>query len=390
MDVGRILSGKKKSESGSAYNDRITKGLQKSLQAISDIGSYETKVVVLGNSGHLTTSQVKKLVTGYEVDQFPYDRCYSELLFPVVNGTFFSDPNLSIDIHLDNLKGGTTHLSYDARIGTTHANIKLLFVPTQEIGRIMSKYKNSILKFNPRSFLELESNKVNQAIEASIRSATKNEFSLFNNGITIVSQQTSFSTDTGKQGTAQVVILRPNLVNGAQTAFTLARIYDDCEKEKSFSVFNGKEVLLKVITLVDSPSTHQWLSLVGEISKASNSQTRVDDADRRSNDEIQLKLQSEFFSKYGLFYERKKGEFADGQRDGYLEPSDIVDRVRLVRIVLASELKLREARASISKFFEEDTLAELLKVKNVPRYVFGYAGFASIRAPPKGETKGQE
>jgi hypothetical protein len=44
-----------------------------------------------------------------------------------------------------------------------------------------------------------------------------------------------------------------------------------------------------------------------EISRATNQQTAVDDADRRSNDKIQIELQ-----KYGLFYERKRGEFFDG------------------------------------------------------------------------------
>jgi hypothetical protein len=65
--------------------------------------------------------------------------------------------------------GADTHLDYDVKTAALRPNIKLLFVPTTEIGRIMQTYKNSILKFNPRSFLELKNNPVNREIEASIR-----------------------------------------------------------------------------------------------------------------------------------------------------------------------------------------------------------------------------
>ena len=39
----------------------------------------------------------------------------------------------------------------------------------------MHTYKNSILKFNPRSFLELKNNPVNKEIEASIKNVKSNE-----------------------------------------------------------------------------------------------------------------------------------------------------------------------------------------------------------------------
>ena len=80
----------------------------------------------------------------------------------------------------------------------------------------MHTYKNSVLKYNPRSFLELAKNPVNEEIETSICDKTNNEFALFNNGITVIADGTSISSDTAKQGTAQVVLRNPQLVNGAQ------------------------------------------------------------------------------------------------------------------------------------------------------------------------------
>jgi len=308
------------------------------------------------------------------VDEFPHDRTYGELLFPVIKGTYFTDPHLTIEINLANLRGAT-HLDYDAKTALFKPNIKLLFVPTVEIGRIMNTYKNSILTFNPRSFLELTKNPVNKEIEASIRKTKTNEFALFNNGITIVTDSTSISSDTAKQGTAQVVLRNPQLVNGGQTAHTLGRIYEQCNSVKDFAVFRGKEVLLKVITVAGSQKSLEGggrLRLIGDISKASNSQTKVEESDRRSNDPIQLKLQEAFFEQFGLFYERKLGEFSDGTHYGYLPSDLIVKRDRLVRVSLACSYRANQARCSISKFFEEDALAKVLKVSEVAKYVFGY------------------
>jgi hypothetical protein len=373
MDVARIIKGKKEDESGNKYNDRITKNLQKTIQIIPDIARYDCKVILLGNTKNFSASDLKKLVDGFELDQFPHDRIYSELLFPVVNGTYFSEPDLTIEINL--ATGGQTHLDYDAKAREQKTNIKLLFVPTREIGRIMHTYKNSVLKYNPRSFLELSSNPVNQEIEASIRSNTNNEFAIFNNGVTIISDQTSVNSNTAKADKAQIILRNPQLVNGGQTAFTLGRIYESCDTDKDFSVFKGKEVLLRVITFVakqTSTNAENRLKLLGEISKASNSQTKVDESDRRSNDPIQIKLQKHFFDDYGLYYERKKGEFSDGLRSGYISESSLVDRDKLVRVCLAGDYKISQARSSISKFYQPGELENLLKVKNIAKYAYGY------------------
>jgi len=386
MDVGRILKGNKQSENGDAYNDGICKLLQPSIRKLSDIASYTVNVVLLGNAKQFTEAQLKKLVEGYPVEQFPHDRCYKELLFPVVNGTYFADPNLSIEINLSNLKGDT-NLDYDVKAETVRANIKLLFVPTAEIGRIMSTYKNSLLKYNPRSFLELDKNPVNQAIRESITASKANEFALFNNGVTMLSDRTGVSSDTAQQGKAQIVLRNPQLVNGGQTAYTLGRVYEECKSSHDFTVFRGKEVLLRVITFVDQGKkptpVAQKLALIGEISKASNSQTKIEESDRRSNDPIQLDLQEAFFSKFGLYYERKRGEFADGIREKYISGDLIVDRDRLIRVCLACEYRINQARASISKYFDATSLAALFDVKLVSKYAMAYEAFGILESKRK-------
>ena len=375
MDVSRILKGQKRAEDGSAYNEKITKKLQRAVKGLRDAGNYTTQVILLGNTKNLTTAKLDKLLEGYTADQYPHERIFQELLFPVINGTYFTEPNLSIEIKLVNSIGQVC-LDYNVKADASKANIKLVFVPNKEIGRIMSVYKNSILKFNPRSFLELKNNTVNRDIENSITQVKSNEFSIFNNGVTIISDHTSISSDTAKKGAAQLVIRNPQLVNGGQTAYTLSRIYDDCDRAKNFSVFTGKEVLLRVITFsgpardsIDGPR----LKLIGDISRASNSQTKIEESDRRSNDEIQLKLQQLFFEKHGLYYERKLGEFSDGLLAGYITEAQLVNRDKIIRIALASNYRVNQARSSISKFFDTDVkLGAILVAKDVDKYAYGY------------------
>lgn len=181
------------------------------------------------------------------MEQLPHDAIYSELLFPVVNGTYYSDPNLTIEITYE---GSLQQVEHNVKAEGIETTISLFFVPTKEIGRIMNLYKNSILKYNPRSFLELSRNPVNQEIEASVRSSGGNSFALFNNGVTMISDGTKVSSDTARRGVGQIVVTNPQLINGGQTAYTLASIYSECLERGNFNVFKGKQVLLRVITFV--------------------------------------------------------------------------------------------------------------------------------------------
>jgi hypothetical protein len=250
----------------------------------------------------------------------------------------------------------------------------------------MSLYRNSILKFNPRSFLELENNTVNQQIENSIRKNDNNEFSLFNNGITIISDRTSISSDTAKKGTAQLILTNPQLVNGGQTAFVLSRIYEDCVAKNSFKVLTGKEVLLRIITSSVVPSLKNQgsrLGLISAISEASNSQTKIEEADRRSGDEVQIHLQEQFFNAHGMFYERKKGEFSDGLRDGYITQAQIIDRYKIIRVALATSYQIKSIGAGTTRFFKSESLSDLLKTKDIKKYVYGYEVLQLLEAMKK-------
>jgi AIPR protein len=173
-----------------------------------------------------------------------------------------------------------------------------------------------------------------------------NEFALMNNGITILSDETNLNERIGQHNKAQLRLLRPQIINGGQTAYTLSRILSE-DKLGAESQFNGKEVLTKIITLTPrNPSKNtaaERLSLIEEISVASNRQTPVNNADRASNDPMYPVIQKVLFEKCGIFYERKRGEFSDGVLAGYIERRNILERNLFLRIFLASRGDIREA-----------------------------------------------
>jgi hypothetical protein len=54
---------------------------------------------------------------------------------------------------------------------------------------------------------------------------------------------------------------------------------------------------------------------------------------------VQIELEKHFFSEYGLFYERKAGEFADGLEESYITKDSIIDREVMMRVALARRTK---------------------------------------------------
>lgn len=373
MEVDEIVKGQENGSNGRPYNGKI-KQFQSEVNDTHLITQYNYKIVVLANFKHHDI--LEKIYKGYKIDVFDYSRSYSELVFPVVSGTYFKAGDLHISINLENTNSGNTRVSYTATVGSIEAEVTLIFAPVKEIGAVMSTYRNSILKYNPRSYLGLSNNEVNSSIAQTIIDSTGNEFALYNNGITIVADEAGYSDKTGKKSVAHLDLINPQIINGGQTAYTLCKIYDDTKSGKTPpEVLEGKEVLLKIITIDPSGSTEEERrALIEKISRATNHQTSVDEADRRSSETIQLKLQKLFFDKYGLFYERKAGEFFDGLQSGYIGKEMLVDREQLMRVALARNHQISETRARIKNFFSTEAFEKNpLSEDDIDKYAFGYA-----------------
>lgn len=354
MDVTRILDGEECDEQGNQYRGKI-KQLQREVSQLSDVARYNYKVVLLANLREISPAKLRILTGGYAVEVFDFEKSYERLVFPVITGTYFTASDISIPIDLSSKNAGSK-ISYTVKTKIGDCEITVLFAPTIEIAKIMHKYKNSILKYNPRSYLDLEGQSVNNSIRSTILQTDTNEFALYNNGITMLSDETYINERIGQKNKAQLTVKNPQIINGGQTSFTLSRIYDEKQNSNPEAVFKDKEVLLKIITLIDNNSQENKLRLIDEISNATNKQTPVINADKFANEIAHQKIQRFVFDEYGLLYERKRGEFFDGIKSGYIDGSAVIERNLFLRILYAANGQIK--KGTQKKLFQKNDLSD--------------------------------
>lgn len=308
MDIGRILTGEKKDENGNNYNGKIL-GLQRKYGELEELGLYKKQVIFLCNLKRHNSDVIRRLIDNFNYEIFDFEKVYNKLVFPLLTSTYYDADYLDITINLE--KKQAHYLNQEIITKEGSFDITIVFVPTYEIAKIMSKYKNALLLFNPRNYLSLSKNDVNKEIRKSIIEIETGEFAIFNNGITIYADGAGVNTLTGRQDSGTVSIKKPQIINGGQTAYTLSKLFEEgIEKDK----FDKKEVMLKIITpsyTQDSSVDGKELEIIKNISKSTNQQSKIEEADMRANDEKQIRIQKLFFEKFGLLYERKKGEFEE-------------------------------------------------------------------------------
>ena len=196
----------------------------------------------------------------------------------------------------------------------------------------MSRYKNAILRYNPRNFLGLSKNPVNKEIGKSIIDIPNNDFALLNNGITILADEQEFTVYTGAKNVGRLTLTNPQIINGGQTAYTLSEIYEREYRENS-TIFNGKEVLVRVVVLkqnIGDPAENRF-KFIESISTSTNQQTQIKTADRHSSNPMLVNIQTGIFRNYGYFLELKKGEYYNGLSKKFVGKSFIIERTRLLR-----------------------------------------------------------
>ncbi len=378
MDIDRITSGSLDNEDGVQYNGKI-QGLIRNISQLQDAARYRYKVAILANCT-MPTSHLRKLTGGHYADVFNFERSYNELVFPILSGTFFRASDVIIQIDLQNKSAGAK-TSYSVTTKDYECEITVIFLPTLEVARIIDKYRNTVLEYNPRSYLEFEGQAVNSSIRTTLLKPDSNEFALMNNGLTILSNETNINERIGQHNKAQLRILNPQIINGGQTAYTLGRAMNE-DRATAEERFAGKEVLTKIITLTPKNASVDTLDernrLIREISEATNRQSPVVNADRLSNDPNYIKVQEVLYKRYGILYERKRGEFSDGIGSGYIKDAEILERNLFLRIFLSALGKLDAARRRKIFTSHDLTIDDLLDESKLEKFVDAYQLFKRL------------
>ena len=181
-------------------------------------------------------------------------------------------------------------------------------IPGKVISHMYREYGSPLLEGNVRSFLTSKT-AVNKSIQETIRKEP-DRFYIYNNGIAAI------ASDVSCQNGQITKINHIQIINGGQTTASLA-----LSEQKFGADLSDISVPMK-LTVIHMPEENksELDLLIQKISKTSNSQNKISDADFFSNDPFHLEMKriSERISVPGLsharywFYERARGEYEQG------------------------------------------------------------------------------
>lgn len=175
-------------------------------------------------------------------------------------------------------------------------------VPVTEIAKLFDRNGDLLLERNIRRYLGRNANRVNNAIHDTLVSPDKQkDFYFFNNGITMTSTKMRHNALQG--GDYQLKLENIQVINGGQTCKTIQQTLNETD---DLSAFNEVYVLLRLYELESDDD-----QLIKEITFATNSQNPVDLRDLRSNDSLQIQLETGI-NALGYNYRRYREDAAGG------------------------------------------------------------------------------
>lgn len=220
-------------------------------------------------------------------------------------------------------------------------------LPGNVLANIYIDHGSQVLEGNVRSFLSVRG-KVNKGIRKTILSEPE-KFFILNNGITVTSRGVTY--EENERGIFITKIDDLQIVNGGQTTASLANA-----KLKERADLSKVQVMMKLSVLKDHEVAEK---LVPEISRASNSQNKIDEADFFSNHPFHVKIEE--LSKKILapavdgnqyqtvwFYERARGQYT------------------------VAQMKLTQSQAKAFKL--KNPTSQVIKKTDLAKYIMTYAG----------------
>ena len=197
---------------------------------------------------------------------------------------------------------------------TAEYNSYLCIIPGAVLADIYDKYGSQLLEGNVRSFLSTKV-AVNKKIrETILKSPTM--FFAYNNGVSATAMDVQIA-DT-PQGRSIVSAKDFQIINGGQTTASLSNT-----RYKDKADLRGIYVQMK-LTEIDESDMDKSTELIRNISRSSNSQNKVTDADFFSTHPFHIRMEqhsrrvfapAESGAQYETrwFYERAKGQFLQAQ-----------------------------------------------------------------------------
>lgn len=265
----------------------------------SRVGPSNIRVVVaFATNGHTSAlsdefnDEAKTICQEYDngtFESFKLEICGSDELVEQINTAEKKNKKIDADIRIRYDQNNPSLIKYHSE----RMKGIVCSASGREIARIVNADRAGfIFDSNIRQFLGGRG-----AVNGDISNTCTTEegshlFWFLNNGITIACDRFDHVPDPDK---SVVKITNLQIVNGCQTAMTLAQAAKDKKLKKD---------VLVLLRIYETPDN----SLVDRIVLTTNNQNRISSRDLRSNDRVQIEMQQRF-AKFGLHYERKVRQF---------------------------------------------------------------------------------
>jgi len=212
-----------------------------------------------------------------------------------------------IEINFDDFEGESFEIPcLSANSQNTDYRAYIAIIPGTCLAKLYERYGARLLEQNVRSFLQF-TGKINKGIRDTIRNKPQ-MFLAFNNGIAATADH--IELDTENRYIKNIKNLQ--IVNGGQTT---ASIFNTARKEK----VDISQIFVQVkFSIIENPE--QYNEIVSEISRCSNTQNKVNDADFSANNPALIAFEK--LSRYILspvtaknniqtcwFFERARGQY---------------------------------------------------------------------------------
>lgn len=213
----------------------------------------------------------------------------------------------------DYLKNGIPCLEASSSVDSEYKSY-LCIIPGSVIANIYDKYGSQLLEGNVRSFLSTKV-AVNKKIRETIM-RYPSMFFAYNNGISATAMDVKI--ETTKKGCFIVSARDFQIINGGQTTASLSNT-----RHKDKADISNIYVQMKM-TVIDETSEDRSVELIRNISRSSNSQNKVSDADFFATHPFHVRMEqfsrrifaaavdgAQYETKW--FYERARGQYLQEQ-----------------------------------------------------------------------------
>jgi AIPR protein len=179
----------------------------------------------------------------------------------------------------------------------TRTRAYVFFFKPKTIFELFEKYKHSLFFKNIRNPLPIS--EINEKIVATLNNEPAS-FWFYNNGITAIS---AIMPEVIGTGAKEIEVTGLQIINGAQTVHSIWSAYKDASSVKQ-EIMN-RETLISMRVFESNDKDFNL-----KVTRYTNSQNEILSGDFYANDDIQIRLQNEFFNTR-YWYQKRRGEFKD-------------------------------------------------------------------------------